>query len=967
MSDVADNELAWEARWRAAKLGEAPSSRTGPKYFLIFAYPGTSGFMHLGHFRGYSYADAFARYHRLKGERVFFPFGAHASGLPSVTFADRVSRRDPDIMSGLAERGVGEERLAELAQPEGAARYLGETYWTALERLGFLMDRRAYVTTIDPDYQQFIRWQFQRLRAGGHLVQKPHYAPFCPKSGPVSVDPSETDLSKGGNAEIIVYTALPFELEDGRRLLAATLRPETVFGATNVWLPESGDLTEWRFQGRTHLLSASGAQKMVDQVGGEIGGTQPVAGLLGSHVTAPLTGERLPLWGSPLVQLDRGTGVVMSVPAHAPADWVALFGPSAPARGLTPDQVPTIIEIPTAQLAASDRNLLEGSGPPALRITTNLKVKDLSDAIPLQEATERLYRIEQVNGRVLVGPYAGESVAVARERVSKSVLTEHGGFEVREFSEPVVCRCGETVVIRRIPDQWFLAYGDAAWKSETLELVDRLSVVPQEYRDELPGILDWFEDRPAVRRGKWLGTPFPDDPRWIIEPIADSTFYPAYYTVRPFVADGRLKAEQLTPAFFDKVLSGQGPGEPSVTPALHDEVRANFLAWYPLDLNLGGKEHKRVHFPVFLYTHAALLPPDLRPRGLYVNWWLTNYAGDKLSKKDVKGGAIPAVDTALERWGADGLRLYFAISASPQQDVSWDETTCQAAFEHARGAARLAETLWGGPGTKATPLKPGTFTKHPDLWLSTRMARLISEVTEAWESLDIRRASQITYVEIPAAVRRYQARGGANAALQTQVADVLGRLMVPVTPHLAEKVSEGHRTGFVSVAPLPRAEDFPSGPESERREAIVQGVEEDLSALLKAWKGPTGGLVIFVADAWKAHVDELVRASSAPGGGRIDISAIMKAAKADPTLRDRLAELPKYLAGASPGGKGAGAPLPTAEESTLLSEAIPYLVQRFSLPSVQVYSEGEGAPHDPAQRRGRARPGRPALYLLPVA
>ena len=76
---------------------------------------------------------------------------------------------------------------------------------------------------------------------------------------------------------------------------------------------------------------------------------------------------------------------------------------------------------------------------------------------------------------------------------------------------------------------------------------------------------------------------------------------------------------------------------------LLEEVRAEFLYWYPLDINMAGKEHKRVHFPVFLYTHARLLPPELQPRSIYVHGWVTGeYRGQAVEEGDrLEGWAHP--------------------------------------------------------------------------------------------------------------------------------------------------------------------------------------------------------------------------------------------------------------------------------------------------------------------------------------
>ncbi|MCK4717702.1 MAG: class I tRNA ligase family protein, partial [Thermoplasmata archaeon] len=72
-------EKKWQDRWAEAKLGEAePDGRE--KFFLIFAYPGVSGYLHVGHMRGFTYSDIICRYKRMQGYNVLFPVGSHATG-----------------------------------------------------------------------------------------------------------------------------------------------------------------------------------------------------------------------------------------------------------------------------------------------------------------------------------------------------------------------------------------------------------------------------------------------------------------------------------------------------------------------------------------------------------------------------------------------------------------------------------------------------------------------------------------------------------------------------------------------------------------------------------------------------------------------------------------------------------------------------------------------------------------------
>ena len=958
-SEIEQRELRWQARWKEAGLAHARAVPGRPKHFQVFAYPGASGFLHLGHMRGYTYADLVARYHRMNGEQVFFPAGIHASGLPAIVFASRVARRDPDVLEGLRERGVPEAEIPRLEAPERAARFLGQTYWRLWERFGLLLDPETYLLTTDPDYQAFIRWQFLRLHDRGFLLQKPHYAPFCPRSGPVSVDSSETDIARGGGAEIITYVAVPFPLEDGRTLLAATLRPETVYGVTNLWLAPGSTLKEWHHEGRRYVVSERAVQKFLDQVGGTEGPSIPASSLVGREATVPLAGERVPILASPIVDPDLGTGVVMSVPAHAPADWLA-------AQDLGTSQGPALqtgarvlLDLPSARLSPSEQALFEGDGPPAARAIRALAIRSLDERERLQEATERVYRAEFAHGTMTVAPWAGLSVPQAREKVTDLLLREHGAFELREFSEPVVCRCGETVIIRRIPHQWFLAYGNPGWKGEAHETLSRMRLDPPEYAAEMPGILDWYDDRACVRQGRWLGTPFPFAEGWIIEPIADSTLYPAYYVVRRYVQRGQLALEQLTPAFFDFIFLGVGSGEPSLPRELQEEIRREFLYWYPLDLNLGGKEHKRVHFPVFIFNHAALFPPELRPRRILVHWWLTSAQGEKVSKKDVKGGAVPPVDRALQDWGADGLRLYFSLGATTFQDVEWDqEAAAHAATRAGSVLERLGEML-SPPIPPAAP-SPGEL----ELWLLTRTSDAVRRSRAAHERYDFRAAAEIGFVEIPQALDRYRVRGGHSPMTLHQVGKVWARLLSPITPHLAEEAYARVGDGLVAEAPFPQPEELPADPRSLLKEGLLERLEEDLASLRKGWKGTPSGLRIFVAAPWKHRLETWL--ANRPDPGAASRGTLLKELLQDPEFGSHRGELARYLDLALPGGRsGPQTPpeLSPAEELTVLRQAQDYLSRRLAQLPVEVVLEEEAGDRDPQGRRGRARPGRPALYL----
>ena len=304
------------------------------------------------------------------------------------------------------------------------------------------------------------------------------------------------------------------------------------------------------------------------------------------------------------------------------------------------------------------------------------------------------------------GKYSGKKVEEAKEQMKLELLEVKKADVLHDLTEEVICRCGGKVIIKRIDDQWFIKYSDKELTERSKEQAREMKVYPQEYHDNLPSILDWFGDRACARLGSWLGSKLPFDQQWTIEPISDSTLYPAYYIVSKFTAQKKIKNEELTEEFFDYVFLGKG--EPKGEKVeVWKEIREEFDYFYPLDLNLGGKEHKTVHFPVFLMNHVAILPEEKWPQGIFANWWVTGKGG-KISKS--KGGAEP-IPGAIERYGVDGMRLYYAHIGSADSDIVWDPEAVSSYRQAIERTLDLAIELVKGKEKK---------NEHIDKWLKSQ-------------------------------------------------------------------------------------------------------------------------------------------------------------------------------------------------------------------------------------------------------
>ncbi|MFW3146308.1 MAG: leucine--tRNA ligase [Thermoplasmatota archaeon] len=960
-------EKKWQERWQKddvfAPVG--PGGESSKKFFLIFAYPGISGYLHVGHMRGFTYSDVITRYKRVNGHDVLFPVGFHASGIPAIALAKRIQRRDEKTMDYMIRNGCPPDKVDGLGDVEKLIDFFSnvyiEEYW---RRFGFGIDFTRCMSTISPGYKKFISWQFRKLRDLGLLTTKPHYAPYCPTCGPVAVDTSMTDIAQGGTAEVQEFTALKFRLMDGTVLPAATLRPETVFGVTNMWLHPDVEYVKAKVEHETWLLSREAFHKLEHQMVGRgvVEETETVKGseLIGQTCRTPV-GVEVPILPGVFVDPKVATGVVMSVPAHAPFDWMALKDVQTEIeQGMNPFGLDRelVLSLKPITLIQARKEYTED---PAGLICKELGAESQDDSEKLEEATKTIYKEEFHSGVLMSNcqDYAGLRVAQIKDTLRVDFIDMGLADVFYEFSEPVVCRSGDDVVIRRIPDQWFIRYSDGEWTERSKEWAGRMNITPEEYKRDLPAVLDWFGDRACIRQGSWLGTEFPFKEDWIIEPISDSTLYPTYYVISKYVNDGSLKTEWMDDAFFDLVLTGKGKitNFPEDRQEVVQKVRRDFLYWYPLDINLSGKEHKTVHFPVFLMNHVAILEKEHWPRGIYVHWWVTMSGGDKISK--TKGGAEP-IPEAIRKYGVDAMRLYYCHVGSSSMDVEWAEESVSHYRARMKRLFEMVDELLGFGEEIESDI---------DGWLLSMLIHRVREVTDALEDGRLRESSNIVYFTIPYDVRWYLKRGGKNAKVLRKTLDIWTRLLQPFTPHLAEEIWERlGEFGYVSRAPWPKLEQAVQDMKALKKEEYVIKLLDDLRNIQKiAGLEKPRRVIIHTCSDWKWVVVETLFGMVDKGDGRLNPGDAIKSLLSKPELQDKKGLIPKMVGRLSKdvvkmGPEERERYTRLRDELDMLRSIVPFLEEELSC-RVIVYAEEDPQKEDPAGKSGASAPLKPAIYM----
>ena len=938
-------EKYWLKVWNERHVFEPDPVAGKKKVFVTIPYHYMNSPVHVGNAFTDGRGEFYARFKRMQGYNVLFPWAWHWTGKTIVGMSQRLKQGDKIARRAFVEiDGVPEAEVEKFADPEYLASYYTKVSRQVLKDAGFSIDWRREFTTVDPAYRKFVEWQYLRLREMGYVVQGTHPVVWCPFDKSPTGDHDRMD---GEGVSPQEFNLIKFHLAEFA-LVAATLRPETIYGATNVWVNPDAEYCEARVDGELWVVSSSALTRLSEQKHDVV----PIRSfrgseLVGRYAMAPLTGKSLPILPGKFVDDSLATGVVYSVPAHAPYDLMAL-------RDIQEGRVQVgrqVKEMADKLVPLPILSLKGYSQVPAEDAVKKLGIKDSMDP-RLEEATSEIYSAE-FHGGVLTqasGPLAGLTVAEAKAKaVELMAKTERLG-KILELPEKVVCRCGTRCYVKILENQWFLNYSNPAWKAKAKEVIDKAAIYPNEARQLFYSTIDWLNDWPCARRSG-MGTRLPWDKEWIVETLSDSTIYMAYYCVSKFVNLEKIGPDSLTPEVFDYVLLGKG-NPANLAKAMKTtekrlrDMRTEFTYWYPVDLRNSGKDLIPNHLTFYAFHHAAMFPEKMWPRGIGVNGMIL-VEGKKMSK--TKGNFV-TWRRALETYGADGVRLASALTADGMDDADWRDRSAQDAKTKVESVIPFVKkTLKMGVSRPANEL---------DAWLVSSFNRRIQTTTDALEQMKIRRASATAFLEVWNDIRYYIHR--TKSPRRQTLVDVFSawvRLMSPFTPFMAEDLNhELGGKGLASQADWPSPKDFPLDEEAELAEVVLNKVIEDARNVLKVVKGPRSKLNVYVcSDAAKSYFYELTSAKRK----NENISSVIKkhvSVKIPPDRVFRLMfevgdeTLSKVLSHKS------------FDEARMLSEASAFMTGELGI-KVLVHKAGSKDLHDPANKAKDALPTKPAFFL----
>ena len=960
--DLRQIEAKWQSAWERDHVYVARADAGRPKWYSTVPYPYMNGYQHLGFGTSFLRAEFQSRFRRMLGYNVLHPQAFHCTGLPILGAAKRIAEKEPKQWEILRAMGIPDREVPKFADPMHWIEVFPAATMEDLKALGAAVDwTRSFITTpLNPPYDAFVRWQFHRLKDGGYVRIDKHPVIWCPKDqAPIG----DHDRLEGEGETPMEYTLLKFPLADGRFLVAATIRPETVFGQTNLWVDPDAEYVVARVGDERWILNDLASKKLSEQ-GKSVAIESRIHGadLLGKDVVAPAINRAIPILPGSFIDQGRGTGIVTSVPSDAPDDYAALRDLQQDDRLLTKydldaERIRAIRPIPIIRTP--------GWGPlPGVEIVDRLGIRNQGDREKLEQAKAEVYKTGFYRGVLNenCGPYAGVRVEVAKDEIRKELTSKGQADLMYEPSGVVICRCMTTAIVKVVDNQWFLSYADPAWKARVHEAIASMDLYPEALRKWFDYVTDWLRDWPCAHH-RGLGTILPWDANWVIESLSDSTIYMAYYTIAHALQGGALRssvpwAQRLDDGFFDFVFFGSGSAKGvashlGLEVELIEGLRQEFVYWYPVDLRNTGKDLVQNHMTFCLFAHTAIFPREQWPRGFAVNGWV-RMAGRKMSKSR---GNVWYIREAVREWGADVIRLTVANAGDGLDDPNVDMDFAESA------KARIEEWL------RFATSKHATRKDHHgiDAWFLSILSRSIQASRTAMEGMNYKAALRHGYFDLQASWSWYVRRseGRPQVDVLRRFIDVQTKLLAPFVPHLGEEI--WHRLGgdgFVVNAQYPESIAGEIDPRAETAEVLLQSTLADVREILKVTGIAPKRLALYTVPAWKVHVHRIARELAKQGP--ILMNVLMERALAEPGMRERAKEVAAFAKKLAEDLQHAKLDeldrFGSVDEFAMFRENLGFLEKELRV-KVDVFRADDPKRWDPSKKADHAVPGRPAIYV----
>jgi valyl-tRNA synthetase len=728
-------EAKWSQIWEKEELFRWHATKSRDDSFVIDTPPPTvSGSLHMGHIFSYTQTDFIARYKRMRGKSVFYPMGFDDNGLPTERLVEKVKKiRAADLPR--------EEFVKICRQVVVEAE---EEFKKLFESIGLSVDWSRLYQTISDESVTISQMSFLDLLNKGHIYRKPQPTLWDPvdKTALAQADIEDKEFDS-------VMNYIKFTDEKNKEYIIATTRPEMLPACLAVLChPDDSRYKK----------------------------------LIGKKLYTPLFEIEVPVIADELVDIEKGSGLVMC----------CSFGDTTDIDWWRKHNLPT-------------RIILDHYGR-------------LANFDFIQDVTSK--NISKANG--FIEQLSGLKVKAAREKIIELLKENELVTEQINIKHNVKCaeRSGAPLEII-ITQQWFVKTIDK--KAELLEKANECNWYPEYMRKRLEIWIDNLSWDWCISRQRYFGVPFPvwyskrkgEEGKILVAnkeqlPVDPIQHLPAGYTADEVEPDFDVMDTWATSSVSPQLASKAISKEYALDYELHQQL-------FPADLRPSA--HEIIRTWAFYTILKSYLHEDTIPwKNLMISGWCLAEDKSKMSKS--KGNVVTPAKL-IEEKGADVVR-YWASNSKLGADVAYSEDIfaigkklVQKLWNAAKFSQIHLENMSGKATTIDTDIAHGIIFEKIDLWIISRLSEVIIKATEEFEKYEYSQARSVVeeffwkdfcdnYLEIVKSRvydQDYMNPNGQQSAIFA-IHHVMHNLLLLFTPFIPFVTEEIHSELFAKHKPL---------------------------------------------------------------------------------------------------------------------------------------------------------------------
>ncbi len=201
----------WIKYWADLKIYAFDKDRNDEIFTIDTPPPFVSGILHIGQYLNYAWIDFVARYHRMKGDNVYFPQGWDCHGLPVELAVQRsygISKDDRESFLEKCKEWV-ENNIENMTRQ--------------LDELGYSTDWEYVYRTMNDDYKKKVQISLLDFYEKGLLYREKFPIHFCVNC---ETSVAKAEVSYQEEEGKLWYIKLPIVGRDNEFVTIATTRPE---------------------------------------------------------------------------------------------------------------------------------------------------------------------------------------------------------------------------------------------------------------------------------------------------------------------------------------------------------------------------------------------------------------------------------------------------------------------------------------------------------------------------------------------------------------------------------------------------------------------------------------------------------------------------------------------------------------------------------------------------------------------